>query len=344
MKILLIGNFAPPYEEESLNNISLLKRLSKDGHECHVINISENPSREEGIIDAKGYIGFVFKVMCYGWKKDVIHFSTKGYLRLGLLKLMTSILMGRLFGARTVITIHSELFSIMGQMRSPVGGRQTLFTSFSLAHKIICADKDTYDVAATYKKRHNFILVPSFISVPDEVKGAKALALDRLKDKKKIIVFSNLRYPSFLFKILDSLLNLPLSPDIGIIISVSETPSAKLQHVIEEGAGAMSKNIVFIEADNIPMLIKAYSRADLILRPLSCEGRTFFSGFAVSIKRPVHMEDYMYFPNSLLLVKEGETAELCAYIINDVLVGKADVLPVPEAEDFYTKIKEIYEG
>ncbi len=51
MKILLIGNFAPPYEEENLHNLSLFNRLTDDGHQCTVINISANPSAVEGFID-----------------------------------------------------------------------------------------------------------------------------------------------------------------------------------------------------------------------------------------------------------------------------------------------------
>ncbi len=342
MRILLIGNFAPPYEEESLNNICLLRRLHGEGHECMVINISGNPPREKEFIHSKGYIDFVLKLIRYAWKRDVIHFSTKGYLRLGLLKLMTSILVGRFFRARTVITIHSELFSIMGQMRSPVGGRQTLFTSFAFAHKIICADRDTYDVASIFKRRHNLVLIPSFICIPDETKVRESKLLNKLKDKKRVIVFSNLQYPSFLFEVLDNLLNLSLSPDIGIIISISEKPSVKLQHVIEEKARRLSKNLIFVESDDILSSIEAYRKADLILRPLSCEGKTFFLSFTISIKKPVYIGEYIYFPNSLLFVKEGETANLCAHITNQLLAEKIEYMP--QLEDFYKRIKEIYEG
>lgn len=344
MRILLIGNLASPYEEESLNNISLLKRLQSDGHECMAINISENPPGEKGFIHSKGYIDFVLKLIRHAWKMDVIHFSTKGYLRLGLLKLMTSILVGRFYGARTVITLHSELFSIMGQMRSPVGGRQTLFTSFAFAHKIICEDRDTYEVANIFKRKHNLVIVPSFICIPDEMKARESRLLNKLKDKKKVIVFSNLQYPSFLFDVMDNLLNLSPDPDIGIIISISEKPSVKLQHVLEEKARRLSRNLIFVENDDILSSIEAHSRADLILRPLSCEGKAFFSGFTASIKRPIHTGEYIYFPNSILFIKEGEVANLCAHTIYQILMEKIDYFPRTEVEDFYRRIKEIYEG
>jgi hypothetical protein len=171
MKILLIGNFAPPYEEENLHNISLLTRLVDDGHECTVINISETPARDSAIINASNNISYLFKLLRHSLNKDVIHFLTKGYLRVGLLKLMLSIVAGTLFRTKKILTIHSEFFSILGQMRSPFGGTQTLNTSFSLADKIIFTDKDTYNVAKMYQKKTNFELVPSFIYIPEEIES-----------------------------------------------------------------------------------------------------------------------------------------------------------------------------
>jgi len=344
MRILLIGNFAPPYEDESLHNLSLLTKLEEDGHECSVLNISSNPSKEKRFIDTKSYSDFVFKLLRFCWKKDVVHFSTKGYLRLGLLKLMTSILVGKFFRAKPVVTIHSELFSIMGQMRSPLGGRQTLFTSFAHAYKIICADKDTYDVASMYQKKPNLELVPPFIYIPSEFLKNKPLSLRKIKDKEKVIIFANVKYPSFLFEILKELLsNYPLPSDTGIVIFLSEKPSAKLQHMIEEAGKDLLDNIVFIEPDDIHQTLMAYSRANIILRTLSCDGKTFFENFAISVRKTLHSENYTYFPQGLLFIKEGETAELCVCIINTLLCVEAGPKIELKAEDSYNRIRKIYE-
>lgn len=344
MRILLIGNFAPPYEEENLYNLSLLRRLEEEGHECSVINISENTSKEERFIDTKGYFNFVLKLLRHCWRKDVVHFSTKGYLRMGLLKLMTSILIGTLYGAKTLITIHSELFSIAGQMRSPVGGRQTLFTSFSFANKVICGDRDTYEVASIYMRKPNFELIPSFIYIPDEILQSET-TLKGLKDKERVVIFTGVKYPSFLFEILKELLsNHPLPSNIGIVITVVEKPSTRLRHIIEDLGGRLKDQLIFIEPDDIQTTLMAYSKADVLVRPLSCEGKTFFEGFAIIIKKTLHSKNYTYFPHGLLLVKEGETAELCACILNTLICVEASLLPELNREDPYIRIKKLYEN
>jgi hypothetical protein len=344
MRILLIGNFAPPYEDENLCNLSLLKKLEEDGHECSVINISENPSKDKGFVDAVSFIKFTFKLLRQCRKKDVVHFSTKGYLRLGLLKLMASILVSTLYRAKSVITIHSEFFSILGQMRSPFGGTQTLYTSFFFADKIICADKDTYDVASIYKKKSGFELIPSFIYIPDEIADNETSTLEKLKNRERVIIFSNVKYPSFLFDVLTELIsNNPVPPDTGIVISLSEQPSSKLRHAIEETGKDLTDSLIFVESDDLRTTLMAYSRADIILRPMSCEGHTFFESFTISVKKAFHSGSNIYFPGGLVFVKEGRTKEMCVQIINTLLSAKVDLPPELKSEDSYTKIIKIYE-
>jgi hypothetical protein len=346
MRILLIGNFAPPYEEENLHNLSLLNKLQDEGHECSVINISEHSSKDKKFINTKGYVDFVFKLISAAWKKDVVHFSTKGYLRLSLLKLMTSILIGTVYRAKTVvITIHSELFSIQGQMRSPVGGRQTLFTSFTVADRIICADPDTYDVASMYMKKSNFELIPSFIHIPETIRNTDSHIFRRLQDRKKVIVFSNVTCPSFIFEILKELFSNYLLPsDTGIIIALSEKPSSKLQHVLEETNKELAKNMIFIDSDDLTAVMQAYSKSDLIIRTLSCDGKTFFQNFAISVKKTIHTDSRIYFPGGLIFLKEGSMAETCLCIINTLLCIESGPSPKTEIkEDSYKRIKNIYE-
>jgi hypothetical protein len=345
MKILLIGNFAPPYEEENLHNLSLLKKLEEDGNACSVINISQNPSVDGRFTDAKNLPGFLLVLCRLAWKKDVIHFFTKGYLRLGLLNLMFAVLVGTILRAKTFITIHSELFSMQGQMRSPVGGRQTVFTAFTVATKVICSDQDTFDVAAMYMKRDNFQLIPTFIYIPHEISGRESDLAEKIKNKDTIIVFSNVHCPSFLFDVLKELISSnSLPPDTAIVITFNTMETEHLQsNIIDEAGGKMRDNIIVIAQNDADLTLLAYSRARLILRPLSCEGTTLFEPFAISVKKTFHMNSDVYFPSGMLFVKEGMAAELCVCLINTMLSAEAGSLPEFETRDSYMQIRQLYE-
>lgn len=342
MKILLIGNFAPPFEEENLQNITLFNRLVKDGHECSAINISAHPAKDRRFLNPKGDVGYLITLARSGWKKDVIHFSTKGYLRVGLLKMMLSIFVAKVVGAKSIITFYSEFFSVLGQMRSPFGGTQTLFTSFFLTDRIIFTDKDTYDVATMYQKRANFELLPSFIHIPDRSSERDTSLSAQLQDKKKVIVITNIMQSSFLFEILKELLaDSSLEADTGIVISSSGESVRELKGRIETASGEIKDNLIFIEQDDIKSALTAFSRADIVLRPLTCDGEMFFEKFTVSAKKILHQGNTVFFPNGLVFIKEGTTAALCANIIKTMLSSEAGPF-FENKQDPYDAIRKIY--
>lgn len=343
MKILLIGNFAPPFEEENLQNITLFNRLTEDGHACTVINISKHPARDQRFLNPKGNIGYLLTLVRCGLKKDVIHFSTKGYLRVGLLKMMLSIFVAKVVRAKSIVTFYSEFFSILGQMRSPFGGTQTLFTSFYLADGIIFSDKDTFDVATMYRKRSNFELVPSFIHLPDGFPERDASLSGRLKNWKKVIVFTNMTQSAFLFEILKELLAAsPLPEDTGIVISSSGESVPDLKMLIETASGKIPDNLIFIEQDDAMSALSAFSRADIVLHPLTCDGEMFFEKFTVSARKVRHEENTVFFPSGLVFIKEGTAAALCADIVKTMLSSDAGPLTGSYTRDPYETIKQIY--
>jgi len=340
MKILLIGNFSLPYEEENLHNLTLFNQLKEDNHKCSVINIGEMPSEDNEIVNAKNYIGFIIKLLFYGIKSNVIHFLTKGYTRPGLMKLVTAVVIGKIFLKRIIITLHPEMFSIFGQLRSKMGGQQLLHLSFSLADKIICGDRHTSEVALShYSMKGKFEIIPAFFHVPDGT-GDAVEALKKLKDKKRVIVFSGVGYPSLIFDILQEMLAKYLDKDTGLVIYLAEEKPEQLKHVIEEIR--RFPDMVFINFADKQAISMAYARADFVVRPLSCDGKPLFNNIAVMIKRPLCQKSYAYFPLSLALIKEGNASDLCAYISNKILMEKSEIVTEPVTEDFFKKVKEIY--
>jgi hypothetical protein len=350
MRFLLIGNFIPPYEEENLHNLTLLHQLQQEGHDCNVINIDElsaggksSLSKDSGIVFARNYIDFIMKVIRYGFKSNVIHFLTKGYTRPGLMKLGTAVLLGKIMFKKIIVTLHPEMFSIFGQLRSKMGGQQLLHLSFSMANRIICGDAHTYNIASShYSDKKKFTVIPPFFLVPEgsEISNKH---FNNLEGRKNIIVLSGVKYPSLIFDVLNDLLNKHFDPETGIVISISEQKVKQLQHVLVEAHGKFMDNIVFVWPYDARMISLAYARADVVVRTLSCDCRPLFNDISLVVKKPVQSSNSMYFRESLIFIKEGDASDTIAYIINKLLKEKSERPPLDE-EDYYGKIKGIYSG
>ena len=348
MRILLIGNFAPPYEEENLHNFTLLNLLRQEGNDCRVINISESRyigTKEDGIINIKNYLDFMFKFVRHGAGSDVIHFLTKGYTRPGLMKLVTTVALSKLLLAKSIITLHAEMFSVFGRLRSKMGGQQLLHLSFSLSDKVICGDKHTCDTAAMhYKIKDKFAVIPSVIRIPEDIKENELSALNPMGNKKRVIVFSDIKYPSLLFDVLNNFLTEYSDSETGFVVSFSEGFSARLRPIIEKAGHRLASNIVFLDNPERRLLSITYANADFVLRSPSCDGRTLFEDIAFVVRRAARSAGCLHFPVSILLLKEGDVTSLCAGIFNNILTYKADILSEPAItmEDYYRRIKDIY--
>jgi hypothetical protein len=348
MRFLFIGNFIPPYEEENLHNLTLLHQLQNEGHECNVINISELPSgkrtslsKDSGIVFVSNYIDFIMKVIRYGFKSNVIHFLTKGYTRPGLMKLWTAVFLGKIMFKKIIITLHAEMFSILGQLRSKMGGQQLLHLAFSMADRIICGDAHTYDIASShYNDKKKFTVIPPFFIIPEETEISNK-HLGNLEGREKIIVLSGVKYPALIFDVLNDLLNSYFDPETGIVISISEQKVKQLQHVLVEAHGGFLDNIVFVWPYDARMISLAYARADIVVRTLSCDCIPLFTDTSLTVKKPGQSSSGIYFRESLLFIKEGDSADTIAYTINKLLKEKSERVPL-DKEDYYGKIKGIY--
>lgn len=343
MKVLLIGTFAPPFDEESLHNICLLRKLREDGHACTAINISENRASEAACINARSTAAYCFHLLLHSINKDVIHFMTRGYLRVGLLKLMLAVLAGTVTRARRILTIHSEFFSVLGQMRSPFGGTQTLFTSFFLADRIFFFDRDTWNAAKMYMKKSNFQLLTPFISLPGDMDAFETSRTEQVKELHPLVFFANVKYPSFLFKTLNLLMcRNDLPSGTGFVVALRDKPSLQLEHGLQDSCPGLRGRLVFIEHDDLQSSLKILSRSPLILRPMSCDGTAFFEDFALVIRRTTRSGDVVSFPWGMVLIKEGSAAETASRIIHTLLAAEGVLPAVESAEESYKIITEAY--
>jgi len=344
MRILLIGVFTPPYEEENLHSLALLDLLNRNGHDCSAIDISERLSPGKEVVTIRNYVDYVLKLVRHGWRRDVVHFLTKGYTRPGLMKLMTAVLVGKLLGAKLVITLHSEMFSILGRLRSKITGEPLLLLCFFLASRVICEGRDTYEmIASKYRLKNKYILVPSVIEIPDDISQYELSILKPLQGKERVLLLVNVTYPSFLFEVFQELTTRHLGLEVGVAIALPENSSSQLLRERLAGlARGFSENMIFLDQGDRRLMSLVYARADQVMRPASCDGVMLFDNNAFMIRQAARQHRLVHFPFSLCLVKEGEASPWCASVAKEILIRKPARTPLLEINDFHKTISEIY--
>jgi hypothetical protein len=249
---------------------------------------------------------------------------------------MIAILLGKILHVKSIGTLYPEMFSAFVQSRSPMSGIQAMYVSFYAADKIIYSDEYTSLASTKYKTKDNFEVIPSVIQIPEDISEDKLLSLKKLENKEKIIVFSNMRYPSFLFDVLNNFAAKHLSPEIGVAVYL------EVQNAIEKAGYKSVENLVFIDADDMQIASIVYAKATIILRTLSCDGKTLFDENALIVRTIARAGNYLYFPCSMLLLREGEIADLCAGMFNSILMRNLGTPPDLSIEDFYKRIKNVY--
>jgi hypothetical protein len=315
----MTGNFIPPFEEENLHNETLARLLENEGHYCRKINIQNSleidlANKFTDLIFTKNYPDFVIKFSSSALHCDAIHFLTKGYTRPGLMKLMTSVFVGKLLRKRVFITLHPEMFSVMGRLRSKAGGQQLLHMSFAMADKIICGDDHTREVASLhYRADEKFITVPPFFSVPDESDSIYDI-FGPLRDCEKTVMIAGADSSDFLKKISAYLIKILPERKTGFILARSSEQRERSGET--EGT---SGNIVIVSQDDPVAMAASMARADILVRSLSCDCNPLFGDIAVAVKKPRKTARYLYFPESFLIIKEGDVSKDTALMIEEVI-------------------------
>ncbi|TAK07550.1 MAG: glycosyl transferase family 1, partial [Candidatus Manganitrophaceae bacterium] len=109
MKVLLIGDYPPPYGGISVHVQQLAAFLRKHGAECIVLDIEPGTDSKPGAIRVSGPLGFLWTLIRFSWRGYVSHIHTNGHNFKSWLAIAVTAWVGFLFGRRNIATLHSGL-------------------------------------------------------------------------------------------------------------------------------------------------------------------------------------------------------------------------------------------
>lgn len=340
MKVLLIGDYPPPYGGISVHVQQLADFLRRHDAECVVLDIEPGADPKAGAIRVTGPLGFLWTLIRFSWRGYVSHIHTNGHNFKSWLAIAVTAWVGFFFGRRNIATLHSGL---MPDYAAAGGGRKGV---------IRAALRPIGGVIAVNRGIERALLemnvAPSRIVVlPAFVLGPRARTLPewfgdyrrRFSPLVASAVYLEKEYGTdLLVKACVALRR--KYPRLGCLIMGSGGEEGTIRSQIRDERG---EGFLFL-LGNVPhdLCLSIMERSDLFVRP------TLFDGDAISVREalalgvPTVASDVGFRPPGTRLFKPGDVADL-ALQIDRALREDRPVASEEDSPDNLVLLGDVYE-
>lgn len=309
MKIVLIGDYPPPYGGISVHIQQLARLLKQNGAECRVIDIEPGTTPKEGAIRVKGYFDFLRQLLRFSSRGFVSHIHTNGHNFKSWLAIWVTTWVGFLFGRRNVVTVHSGLMPAYAE-GADLLSRIVIRTALWPAGKVIAVNEEIEKALVRLRvKRQRLVVLPAFaLGSRSETLPERVLAWrERFQPLIASAVYLEKEYGTDL--LIEACRRLSRKyPNLGCLIMGSGGEEEALRKAIQ--ASEMDDRIFLL--GNVPhdVCLSIMEKSDLFVRP------TLFDGDAISVREglalgiPTVASNVGHRPEGVFLFEPGDVADL----------------------------------
>ncbi len=309
MKIVLIGDYPPPYGGISVHVQQLSRLLAQNGAECRVIDIEPGTTPKEGAIRVKGYFDFLRRVFWFSYKGFVSHIHTNGHNFKSWLAIWVTTWVGFLFGRRNIVTIHSGLMPAYSD-GSGLAAKMLIRAALWPAGKAIAVNEEIEKALLKLNVNPDrMIVLPAFAlgnrshSLPERVLAWR----ERFQPLITSAVYLEKEYGTEL--LIEACQRLAQKyPNLGCLVMGSGSREAEIRAEIKRWN--MEDRIFLLGNVAHEVCLSIMEKSDLFVRP------TFFDGDAISVREglalgvPTVASNVGYRPGGVFLFEAGSVADL----------------------------------
>lgn len=320
MKVLLIGDYPPPYGGISVHVQQLADFLRRQGSECVVLDIERGTDPKPGAIRFNGYLGFLWTLILFSGRRYVSHIHTNGHNFKSWLAIAVTAWVGFFFGLRNIATVHSGLMPAYA-----AGGRRRKLliraAVWPLGGVIAVNQKIERALLEIGVPPSRISVLPAFALGP-RAEVVPAWAGDYRKRFSPLIasaVYLEKEYGTDLLVSACAALRKKY-PRLGCIIMGSGSEEGAIRSQIRTEKG---EDFLFL-LGNVPhdLCLSLMARSDLFVRP------TLFDGDAISVREalalgvPTVASDVGFRPHGTRRFKPGDVADLALQIDRALQEGR----------------------
>lgn len=334
-RILLIGDYPPPYGGISVQLAYLNRRLSHTpGYGCRVLDIGASRRvPRTGCVPVRTRGEFAWQLLRHAARGDIIHLHTNGHQVKSWLVGLACGSAGLLNGRKTVLSVESGAApEFVTAARGPI--RLLIRFVLGLATIVICRNERTKQALAAVGGRPEKITILS---------GFYGVATEGLPDiPPEVAAFLNRHVPV-------AAAQASREPEYGIPLLLEA--ASRLRHhypqlgllLIGPGHGAPSADGVLMTGE-LPheLALSVMRKAHVFVRPSYFDGDALSVREALALGIPVVASDTDFRPEGVILFRRGDLADL-AETLGRALNGHPQ-LPVTSAgSDSFDRLLELYD-
>jgi glycogen synthase len=309
MKILLVGNYPPPFGGMSVHLQLLHRLLLRRGIDCRVLNVDPRAEINQNYIFIRGYLDFIIQLILAG-RGRIIHMHASGRNPKSWLIAMACAWIGYLFGCGSILTIHSGLAP--NYIRKSRFIQRVIIRSVLVPQSlVICVNEQIRDaiIELGYSAGKTFLL-PAFLF--DEQETAK-LDEGRKKELSRFTPLLSLTVffrPEYGVELLIQALGMLAEkfPHIGCAIMGSGAGEERLKQLAAESG--VADRLIWLGDLKHSECLSIVKLSNLFVRPTLADGDSLSVREALMLGIPVVASNVGHRPASALLFKCGDAADL----------------------------------
>ncbi|MEW6735360.1 MAG: glycosyltransferase [Acidobacteriota bacterium] len=321
LKILLVGNYPPPFGGISVHLQLLHCLLRREGIDCLVLNIDPQAFPSRNYIKISNYANFLIRLITASHGR-VVHLHTNGHNSKSWWLAAVTGWLSNLFGRGAIVTIHSGLAP--DYIKNACYWRQLLIKLALIPQSfIICVNSNiSAELNTSSYCREKTRLMPAFlfdrrerIGLDDELAGL----LTQFDPLLSIVAFFRPEYGVEL--LIEALAILKKDfPRIGCVIMGSGNGKAKLRQLAIDCG--VANNLLWLGDLDHSKCLGVMKSSRLFVRPTLADGDSISVREALQLGVSVVASDVGYRPPSVILFRSGDAVDLATKCGNALLVDQ----------------------
>lgn len=349
MKVLLIGDFPPPYGGIAIHLKSFSKILRELGIEYRVINVGASRKLQvQGCVGVRNEADFICKALGSLRDSDILHLHINGHNHKSWQLALLCGVIGRVKRKKCVLTIHSGMAPDYLQKQRRTWKRKLISASLRFYRRVICVNWDIRVSLNDYDgETEKYVHIPAFIFAGKETdKGTVDSTVGFGPQSFPVICSVVLFSPEYGIELLSNATRLLRKeyPELKLIIIGGGARSSRYKE-LEMQSGLESGLVVFDDLEHTECL-RVIAESDLFVRPTYADGDSISVREALAVGTPVLASDVVSRPDGAVTFRTGDLGELtskmkfCVSNLGYLRKGMKD----KEKVSFGEQIIDLYHG